>query len=496
MLFAVLFFPGVHAAIYYKAADNRVVISGSETLSRVLNYQSDSRLFDSLIRKTGNECYLRVPIHISENSTFSFLGSDCKVLHMYPDTYIRIAGSAFFKDIKVISADPITNEPIKITRIYYDKPRPHIYTDRPAKYVGMENSEFAYLGYYNKGEGSKWGVSFWHLQAGYITNSKFHDNYFGIYTWGTTNVTIENSEVYDNLEYGMDFHDYSDNFIVANNVVYNNGNHGIIFSKWCDNNRVINNLVYDNTQNAFVKGYEQDYGTHGIMLHKQSNHNIVQGNTLRNNRIAIFLYQSDNNTVRDNIIINDLEEGIYVDQSYGNTFTNNVVYNTSSYGLYSYYSDHNDYSGNYFDNTLLFKGLLSGKPYRYETNSHNVPANIDELLRLQVQEDIAPSAEPVPEDQPAEDQTFDMPPAEDSQQDTSTAQLPDSSLSGVTGAVVDGGNNDSGATWQMGGVGSRLREILLSGNNLALKVAAIVAIVVVATGVIFIEIFRRPADDY
>lgn len=363
LLFLALFSVLASAQIIPK--EKNVVIQGEGSLLGLLQYSEqnyeDRNLTEPILVKEGEICYLYQPLHIAPQSTFRFEGKDCPELRMYPGTYIRITGTAYFLDIKVTSADKITKQPININRQTYNHPRPHIYTDEPADYVEIKNSEFSYLGSYTAVEGSTWGVSFWHLKSGHVTDSEFHHNYFGLYTWDSKDVTIENSTFHDNLEYGLDFHDYSDNFMVRNNTVYNNGNHGIIFSKYCVNNQVINNYVYDHTQPVFVKGHAHDYGIHGIMLHHESNGNTITGNILKNNDRGIFIYRSHDNVIEDNIILSDRKDGIYIDHSLNNILRNNIVLNTSGYGLYSYYSQDNEYSENYFENGTYFKDEVDEK---------------------------------------------------------------------------------------------------------------------------------------
>lgn len=352
-IFLVGFIQIVEAEVYFN--EERIWADGEDDLERVNEIVNETHF-----QKIGNTCYLKKPIHITENSTFRFDGTYCPELKMYPRSYIRIVGSVYFTDISVTSIDPDTGGPVINNREEYYLERPHIYTKYPAKYVLMENSEFAYLGYYDATPGSAWGVSFWGLQSGDVINSKFHNNYFGLYTFEAKNVNIIGSEIYDNIEYGLDFHDYSDNFVVKDNIVYNNGNHGIIFSKFCINNTVEGNYVFNHTKNAFVKGVEQEYGVHGIMLDRESNHNIIKNNKLENNRRAIYLFQSHDNEILDNTIINDVEDGIYIAESYDNTFIGNIAMDTGGYGLYSYYSYNNAFKSNFFKNGTYFK-LTSGE---------------------------------------------------------------------------------------------------------------------------------------
>jgi len=355
----------------------RILITDEESLATLFDYQETNESDEQIITVNRNAegeniCYLHKLLHIDANSTFRFEGKDCKELRLYPGANIRIEGTAYFMNIKVTSADKLTNQPIQISRITYKRPRPHIYTYNFADYVHIENSEFSYLGSYSD-VGSTWGVSFWHLKSGFIDNSKFHHNYFGIYTWETKDLVIQNSSFHDNLEYGMDFHDYSDNFTVRNNTVYNNGNHGIIFSKFCDNNKIVNNYIYDHTLKAFVKGITRSYGSHGIMLHENSNNNFISNNVFKNNHRAIFIDHSDNNFIEENIIISDRADGIYLSESVGNVLENNVVLETGEYGLYSYYSKDNEYSGNYFEKGSYFKDEFNGQEQSLASAKHYLP---------------------------------------------------------------------------------------------------------------------------
>ncbi len=357
----------------------RVVISGEESLTSLLKYQQLQHPDGPIISKTGDICYLSRPLYVAAKSTFRFKGEDCKELRMYAGTYIRIAGTAYFSNIKITSADKTTNQPINISRETYNQVRPYISTDTTADYIGIENSEFSYLGSYTDANGVTWGVSFWFLKGADINHSKFHHNYFGVYTWETKNVTIQNSTFHDNIEYGLDFHDNSNNFMVKNNTVYNNGNHAIIFSKFCDNNKIIGNHVYDHRPKAFVKGKTKGYGIHGIMLHEQSNNNLVAENVLENNDDAIKVYHSSNNVIENNIVINDLDNGIYLDNSPNNKIQNNITFNTKGYGLYSFYSDNNTYKDNYLERGSYFKRAINGQEQNFGSTEKYVPQNILQL---------------------------------------------------------------------------------------------------------------------
>jgi parallel beta-helix repeat protein len=156
-----------------------------------------------------------------------------------------------------------------------------------------------------------------------VENSEFHHNYFGLYTFGATGMVFRNNEMYENVQYGLDPHDDSNNFIVEYNDVYSNGNHGIIFSKRCFNNVIRYNHSHDNR-------------LHGVMLDRNSNDNSVYGNVLTGNTDGIALWDSHQNAIYDNKIL-DSKRGIRLNnQSSNNDITTNQIADSTQYGLYLY----------------------------------------------------------------------------------------------------------------------------------------------------------------
>lgn len=199
--------------------------------------------------------------------------------------------------------------------------------------MDIYNSELAYLGFARKLDPatSPYGVS-WRMSngklgttilTGEIINSKFHNNYFGAYTFGATGMQWTGNEFYKNIRYGLDPHDDSNGFLVENNKVHDNGSHGIIFSKRCINNIIRDNLSYNNA-------------LHGIMLHEKSSHNIIENNVLYGNTDGVALWHSSNNLVRNNSITNN-RRGIRANAaSNDNLLVNNRILDDKQYGVYLY----------------------------------------------------------------------------------------------------------------------------------------------------------------
>ena len=197
------------------------------------------------------------------------------------------------------------------------------------------NSEIGYLGYAGLPKrggpfGGSYGIS-WknnnqgfrnNLLTGVVTGNKFHHNYFGLYTYGVTGMLVRGNEAYENIQYGFDPHDDSNNMLIADNRAYRNGNHCIIISRRCFQNAIVGNESFDNR-------------LHGIMLDRQSNNNLVQSNKVYGNVDGIAVYASDGNVILNNEI-RDNVRGIRLNaQSRGNYSEENNI-SGNERGIYIY----------------------------------------------------------------------------------------------------------------------------------------------------------------
>ena len=161
------------------------------------------------------------------------------------------------------------------------------------------------------------------MTTGHVENNKIHHNYFGLYTFGSTGMIFRNNEIYENVQYGFDPHDDSNNFLVEYNDVHDNGNHGIIFSKRCFNNVIRWNRSYDNR-------------LHGVMLDRNSTGNSVYGNILTGNTDGVALWDSHDNAVYDNKVLRN-KRGIRLNNTASNNdITRNEIAESTQYGLYLY----------------------------------------------------------------------------------------------------------------------------------------------------------------
>jgi parallel beta-helix repeat protein len=217
---------------------------------------------------------------------------------------------------------------------------------------------------------------------GNVENNHIHNMMFGVYTYGAFGMQILNNEVNNDIWYGLDPHDDSNNMVIEGNILHDNGTHGLIMSERCDNAIINNNISYNN-------------GLQGIMLHRSSDNDLVENNTSYDNGgdgIAVFegfndtitnnvIYNnqrgvrfnvgSSNNTISDNQIYANAVAGIYFFQGNdtptvnngrpsNNLIIGNTIHDDQQYAVELANSDNNTFQGNtiYSDNSLLFKSSL------------------------------------------------------------------------------------------------------------------------------------------
>jgi parallel beta-helix repeat protein len=255
----------------------------------------------NVLENLGNkEWILRRNLFIDDGVTLVVDGNEAEWLKLKsgPKGFAWIkaeGGNIFISNAKVTSWD----EDKSGYDLEWQDGRSYI-LQKTAGRMDIIKSELAYLGYPghpNRGNpfGGPYGIS-WKIQdnalrnelsTGSVKESSIHHNYFGIYTFGTTGALFSNNNVYENVEYGIDPHDDSNNLLIKDNYVFKNGNHGIIASRRCSFNIIRGN-------------YSQENKLHGIMLDRESNYNLVENNYSEGNVNGIALNNSSGNLVINN----------------------------------------------------------------------------------------------------------------------------------------------------------------------------------------------------
>ncbi|MBC8161792.1 MAG: right-handed parallel beta-helix repeat-containing protein, partial [Roseiflexaceae bacterium] len=160
---------------------------------------------------------------------------------------------------------------------------------------------------------------------GDVSNSVFRANYFGSYTYGAYCMTWQGNLFEQNIQYGLDPHDDSDNLTIRDNIFRDNGNHGMICSVECDNLVIVGNQSYRNQ--------------HGIMLHRNVNGALVEGNISADNRGAgIAIFDSYDAVVRGNTVGGNGESAIRLSVGASRNLIegNSLTAGSAGYAIYTY----------------------------------------------------------------------------------------------------------------------------------------------------------------
>lgn len=323
--------------VTYDTPTNTIFVNQGGSIATLTKISNSLALKNKkLLEQTApGEWILRANLYIGKDVTLILNSNEVNYLKLKSndDGFVWLrseTGNMLFSKTKITSWNEKNNTP----DFNYENGRAYI-TAKNSGRMDIIDSELAYLGYMgapNRGGpfGGSYGVS-WKIKShglydrlltGVVQNSKFHGNYFGVYTFGATGIHFDKNEFYENIEYGLDPHDDSNNLLIENNIAYQNGNHGIILSKRCFDNVIINNISHNNR-------------LHGIMLDRSSNNNLVQGNTVYGNVDGIAIYESNKNIILENNIKNNIR-GIRLNKNASENFLEKNFVVENSRGLYIY----------------------------------------------------------------------------------------------------------------------------------------------------------------
>jgi hyaluronan synthase len=319
--------------VEYRAEINAITVVGAmavvdiPTIYRLVN---DAAVLE---QQSDGVYLLKKNLELKRHTVLLIEGPQVSWLKLQSDENgsVRIFGDSAnigVSNTKITSWDPMLNDVDRNV----DDGRAHIRVNNGR--MDFVKTEVAFLGQpklRNSG-GGVYGLS-WRIEnsarfhreltTGTFEENDIHDNYMGFYSFGATGMVLRNNKVHNNLEYGLDPHDDSNNFLVEFNEVHNNGNHGIIFSRRCENNIIRNNRSYDNA-------------LHGIMLDRESNYNSIYDNYVAGNVDGIALWRSDLNTIYNNEIVGNKRGLRFNRRSADNVIYDNIVKDSLQYGLYLY----------------------------------------------------------------------------------------------------------------------------------------------------------------
>jgi parallel beta-helix repeat protein len=211
---------------------------------------------------------------------------------------------------------------------------------------GRMDIAHAHVGHLGFGTGTSSGLA-WrgadHLPGqsapkavGDVTDSVFHDNWFGAYTFEAQGMRFLRNVFRDNAAYGFDPHDLSNDFLVEDNVAHGNGRHGFIFSRGCDRNVLRGNVAYDNRGHGFMiddgRSEDSEYAEAARLASNDNrlidNHaydndgsgieieggtgTVVQGNRLEGNHVGVRVKNDASVVIEDNRIADSRLAGVDV----------------------------------------------------------------------------------------------------------------------------------------------------------------------------------------
>lgn len=370
--------PATGVKIEYHREIDAITVSGNLT---VVDIPTIYRIINdaTLLEHEGDGVYLlKTSLELKRHTVLLIEGPQVAWLKLKSDEKgaVRIFGDSAnigISETKITSWDPKLNDVDRNV----DDGRAHIRINNGR--MDIVKTEIAFLGQpklRNSG-GGVYGLS-WRIEnsarfereltTGTFEENDIHENYIGFYSFGATGMVIRNNKVYSNLEYGLDPHDDSNNFIVEFNDIHDNGNHGIIFSRRCVNNVIRNNRSYNNA-------------LHGIMLDRESNYNSIYDNYIAGNTDGVALWRSDLNTIYNNEVIEN-KRGMRINRrAADNVIYDNTIKNSTQYGVYLYEESranwliHNQMSDNrvgvylrsldnyIFNNQMVFAGAINKSKY-------------------------------------------------------------------------------------------------------------------------------------
>jgi poly(beta-D-mannuronate) C5 epimerase len=167
--------------------------------------------------------------------------------------------------------------------------------------------------------------------TGWIIGSEFSDMWYGFYCYEARDVVVKGNTYRDNIVYGIDPHDRSHGLIIANNTVYGTKKkHGIIISREVNDSFIFGNRSYDNNLS-------------GVVIDRNSVNNLIAYNEIfQNHSDGITMYESGDNLIWGNRVINNRRHGIRVRNSVNIRLYENVSMANGLMGVYGHIKDLSD----------------------------------------------------------------------------------------------------------------------------------------------------------
>ncbi len=217
-----------------------------------------------------------------------------------------------------------------------------------------------------------------------LNNTANNNSEHGIYLYRSNTNNIHNNTASFNRENGIHLYSSYENFLVRNNASYNSDNgiflknsDGTIKYNYASNNgdRNVGSGIYLDSSTAGIEENRVDFNIIGIRLedssnntlndnvlidneltgvwiHENSHNNTVSGNRIQSTQFnGVAISSSNRNRLVGNVIEDNGDTGIEIQDSDRNSIIDNIVV-MNSIGIQLNKSDNNLIYNNYFSNTL------------------------------------------------------------------------------------------------------------------------------------------------
>jgi poly(beta-D-mannuronate) C5 epimerase len=314
------------------------VDGGVFTLSQVRDQLVADGRWDA-VSEDGGRILFRQPILVGRDATLIVSGEEFEELRLGSDTgaYLVVAGTLHVLDARIVAYSESAGAPD-----HWDGDRGRVF--RPF-IVGWSDSRLFIGGStvvsigYPAGKG--YGLSFTagpsdlvatqsapKPPTGVIVGNSFQNAYYGFYSYEAEGVSVVGNEYRDNVIYGIDPHDRSQDLRIAYNTVYGTiKKHGLIISREVDFSYLVGNLSFDNAGS-------------GIMLDRDSVSNVVYANTAFDNRQdGLTFFESSCNLVMANDFFANARSGIRIRNSWDIALYGNRIADNGGSGIDAYIAD-------------------------------------------------------------------------------------------------------------------------------------------------------------
>ncbi|MGA9743107.1 MAG: right-handed parallel beta-helix repeat-containing protein [Nitrososphaeraceae archaeon] len=275
----------------------------------------------AVLKKEGDGVWLlNANLTIADGSDFNVNSTDTKWLKINSTTsadayHIDVIGNMKVDSVKISSWNTTSNN-YTATDGKIHRASLAVLPEASGK-TNITNSEISHLGY---GTSLRQGLSYYGGDGSVLRNNTIHHLWYGFYSKGIGNMTIEDNNIYANVKYGVDPHTGTHDMIIRNNRVHENEGLGIVCSFDCTNIIMEGNEVHGNK-------------LAGIMLSRNVMDSAVRNNTIYNEAKGIVISESHQDNIYNNTVS---DSDIGIEAKFGsskNNIHNNSILQAAKYGI-------------------------------------------------------------------------------------------------------------------------------------------------------------------